>query len=75
MDDYGHTDPKLQSYLLCNYLEKLNDNEKVVLFHKSKKKMFSFTKKVLCIHLLSLNQIVVKKKIKFFLVTIDRLKF
>ena len=45
MDDYGHTDPKLQSYLLCNYLEKLNDNEKVVLFHKSKKKCFHLQRK------------------------------
>ena len=38
------------------------------------KKMFSFTKKVLRIHSLSLNQITTKK-IYFSLVTIDLLKF
>ena len=30
MDDYGHDDSKSQPYLLCNYLEKLNDNKKSV---------------------------------------------
>ena len=47
MDDYGHIDPKLQSYLLCNYLEKLNDNEKGVLFHKSKKNVFIYKESIM----------------------------
>ena len=73
--DYGHSVPKSQPYLLCNYLEKLNDNKKGVLYQRSKKKMFSFTKKIFCIQLLSLNQIKTKKKIYFFLVAINLLKF
>ena len=47
MDDYGHIDPKLQLYLLCNYLEKLNDNEKGVLFHKSKKNVFIYKESIM----------------------------
>ena len=47
MDDYGHIDPKLQSYLLCNYLEKLNGNEKCVLFHKSKKNVFIYKESIM----------------------------
>ena len=41
IDDYGHSVPKLQPYLLCNYLEKLNDNKKGVLYERSKKICFS----------------------------------
>ena len=36
--------------------------------------MFSFTKKVLCIHSLSLIQITTKKKVYFFLLTIRKSK-
>ena len=46
IDDCGHDVPKSQPYLLCNYLEKVNDNKKGVLYQKSKKNMFSFTKRV-----------------------------
>ena len=60
--------------LLCQHLEKLNDNKKGALYQKIKK-TFLFTKKVLCIHLLSLNQIIAKKKRYFFIVTIDLLRF
>ena len=74
MDDYGHIDPKLQLYLLCNYLEKLNDNEKGVLFHKSKKNVFIYKESIMY-PFVELNQIAVKKKINFFIVTIDILKF
>ena len=59
VDNYFHNVPKSQPYLLCNYLEKLNDHKKGVLYQRSKK-IFSFTKKVLCIHSLSLNQITTK---------------
>ena len=48
---------------------------KVLYIKKAKKKQLSFTKKVLCIHSLNLNQITTKKKIYFFLVTIDLLKY
>ena len=65
MEDYDHSVSKLQPYLLCNYLEKLNVNKKGVVYQRSKKR-FSFTKKVLCIHSLSLNQTTTKKKIYFF---------
>ena len=51
IDDYGH---KSQPYLLCNYLEKLNDNKKGFVYQRSKKTI-SLTKKVLYIHPLSLN--------------------
>ena len=33
--DYGYDVPKSQPYLLCNYLEKLNDNKKGVLYQRS----------------------------------------
>ena len=46
-----------------------------VLYIKKAKKMLSFTKKVLSIQTLNLNQITTKKKIYFFLVTIDLLKY
>ena len=62
IDDYGYTVPKSQPYFLCKYLEKLND-KKGAVYKRSKKKMLSFTKKVLCTHSLSLNQIIIKKKI------------
>ena len=39
--DIGHNVPKSQPYLLCNYLEKLNDNKKDVEYQRSKK-TFSF---------------------------------
>ena len=42
---------------------------KKVFYIKEVKQMFTFTKKVLCIHMLSLNQITTTKKIYFFLVT------
>ena len=45
-----------------------------VLYIKKAKKMLSFTKKVLSIQSLNLNQITTKK-IYFFLVTIDLLKY
>ena len=58
VDDYSHNVPRSQLYPLCNYLEKLNDNKKSAAYQISKKKNkhFSFTKKVLQIHSLSLNQ-------------------
>ena len=65
MNKYSQNDPKIQPYLLCDYLEKLNDNKKGVPYQK-RKKMFSFTTKVLCIDLFSLNQITTKKKSYFF---------
>ena len=40
MDDYGHDDSKSQPYLLCNYLEKLNDNKKSVPIRKVKQNVF-----------------------------------
>ena len=50
IDVYGHSVPKSQPYLLCNYLEKLNENKKdVCTSKKKKKKTFSFTEKLLCI--------------------------
>ena len=73
-DECGHNVPKSQPYLLCNYLEKLNDNKRGVVYQRSKKKKNVFLYKVLFIHLLSLNQITTKK-IYFFLVTINLLKF
>ena len=36
-DDYGHNVPKLQPYLLCSYLEKLNGNKKVLHIEEVKK--------------------------------------
>ena len=36
--DYGYNGPKLQPYLLCNYLEKLNDNKKVFYIKEIKKR-------------------------------------
>ena len=59
IDDYGYTVPKSQPYFLCKYLEILND-KKGTVYKRSKKKTFSFTKKVLCTHSLSLNQIIIK---------------
>ena len=58
VDDYSHNVPRSQLYPLCNYLEKLNDNKKSAAYQirKKKTKHFSFTKKVLQIHSLSLNQ-------------------
>ena len=44
--DYGHNVPKSQLYFLCNYLEKLNDNKKGVVYQRSKK-TFSFNQKLL----------------------------
>ena len=38
--DYGHIVPKSQPYLLWNYLEKINDNKKGVVYQRSKKKLF-----------------------------------
>ena len=32
--------PKSQLYLLCNYLEKLNDNKKGAVYQRSKKNTF-----------------------------------
>ena len=58
VDHHKDNVPKSQQYLLCNYLEKLNVNKKGVVHQRSKNKPFSFTKKVLCIHLLSLKQII-----------------
>ena len=34
IDDQGHKVPKPQWYLLRNYLEKLNDNQKVLYIKK-----------------------------------------
>ena len=42
IDDYGHNVPKSQPYLLCNYLEKLNDNKKGVVYQRSKKNIFLY---------------------------------
>ena len=42
IDNYGRSVPKSQLYLLCNYLEKLNDNNKVVAYEKSKTKKTCF---------------------------------
>ena len=49
IDDYGH-----KSLSQCNYLEKLNDNKKGVVYQRGKKTI-SFTKKVFCIQPFSLN--------------------
>ena len=71
IDTYGDNIPKSQkSNLLCNYLEKLNDHGKV-LYIEEVNKTFWFTKKVLCIHSLSLNQITRKRRLILILVTID----
>ena len=40
MENIGCNDPKLQPYLWYNYLEKLNDNKKVVHIKKVKNKRF-----------------------------------
>ena len=45
-DDYGHNVPKSQPYLLCNYLEKLNDNKKGVVYQKSKKNIFLYKESI-----------------------------
>ena len=74
-EDYGLNVHKPQPYLLSNYLEKLDDNKESFVDQRSKKKTFSFTKKVLFIHSLSLIQITANKKIYFFLVTIYLFKF
>ena len=46
IDDYGHNVPKSQPYLLCNYLEKLNDNKKGVVYQKSKKNIFLYKESI-----------------------------
>ena len=38
IDECGHNVLKSQPYLLCNYLEKLNDNKRGVVYQRSKKK-------------------------------------
>ena len=38
--------PRSQPYLLCNYLEKLNDNKKDVVYQRSKKKCFLYEESI-----------------------------
>ena len=63
--------PKSQPYLLWNYLHlgKLNDNKKGVAYQRSKKNVFLYKE---CIVEFEPNY---NKKIYFFLVTINLLKF
>ena len=44
--DYGHIVPKSQPYLLWNYLEKINDNKKGVVYQRSKKNFFLYKESI-----------------------------
>ena len=42
--------PNLQPYLLCNYLEKLNDNKKGVLYQWSKTNVYLYKESIVYPH-------------------------
>ena len=42
--------PNLQPYLLCNYLEKLNDNKKGVLYQRSKTNVYLYKESIVDPH-------------------------
>ena len=46
IDNYGYDVPKLQIYLLCNYLEKLNGNKKGAVYQRSKKNIFIYRESI-----------------------------
>ena len=64
----------LKPYILCNYLEKLNDNKKGVVYQRSKKIFFLY-KESIVYPLVEFETNYNKKKIYFFLVKINLLKF
>ena len=74
IDNYGDNVPKSQRYLLCNYLEKLNDNKKVLYIKEEKKNIFVYKESIVYL-LAEFEPNYSKKKIYFFSVTIDLLKF
>ena len=43
---HGHNVPKSQPYLLCNYLEKLNDNKRSVVYQRHKKDVFLYKESI-----------------------------
>ena len=62
----NHNIPKSQLHLLCNCLEKLNDNKKGVAYENSKTS-FLYAKKVFCIYFVEFGPNCNKKEYLFFL--------
>ena len=65
IDDYNHNVPKFQPYILGNYLEKLSEKKKGVIFQRSLKNVFIY-KESIVYPLVEFEQGCNKKKICYF---------
>ena len=73
IDNHSDSVLKSQWYLLCNYVEKLNDNQKGALYQRRNKNIFIYKESI--VYTLIEFEPIYNKKIYFFLVAIDLLKF